>query len=129
MRKILVFLFLILVTNLAFADTTTPRESFRTFLKAMVQIKENQGNSGEAYEKAISTLDLSSFSAPAGAVGRKLSDDLIKVLDKIKKVDYDLIPETTDQPYWVFDQRAYKEKVLEISLIQVIVFPSILSAK
>ncbi len=118
MRKILVFLFLILVTNLAFADTTTPRESFRTFLKAMVQIKENQGNSGEAYEKAISTLDLSSFSAPAGAVGRKLSDDLIKVLDKIKKVDYDLIPETTDQPYWVFDQRAYKEKVLEISLIE-----------
>ena len=115
------FIILLLVLNFsASADTSNPRETFRTFLKAMVQVKQDN-DVNENYQKAIETLDLSKFSAPASTVGKKLSNDLIQVLDKIKKVDYEKIPVEPETPYWSFDKRAYDGRVLEISLVITVV--------
>tara|TARA_Y100000768_G_C23988879_1_gene690749 strand:+ start:2326 stop:4005 length:1680 start_codon:yes stop_codon:yes gene_type:complete len=111
------YILLILLSLPTFANTTNPRETFRTFLKAMVQVKL-EIDVNDNYERAIKTLDLSKFSAPANTIGRKLSNDLIQVLDKIKKVDYEKIPTAPDSPYWNFDKRAYQGRVLEISLIK-----------
>lgn len=111
------FILLIILSFPSFADTSNPRETFRTFLKAMVQIKQ-EIDVNENYEKAIATLDLTKFSAPANTVGRKLSNDLIQVIDKIKKVDYDKIPTNPESPYWSFDKRPYEGRVLEITLVK-----------
>ncbi|MFT6632942.1 MAG: MscS family membrane protein [Bacteriovoracaceae bacterium] len=102
------------------ANTSTPRESFRTFLKSMVKIKEGTGNEKDNYLKAISTLELSSKNQDIQYdLGKKYSDLLIRTLDKIKKVSYDEIPETLSSPIWYFDKRIFKDILLEIYLIQI----------
>lgn len=116
--KVLLLVLLGIFSNV-YADTSSPQATFKTYLKAMVNIKNNQGSSQDNYEAAISTLDLSQFSAQRELVGQKVADDLVSVLDKIKKVDYDTIPTKLDTPIWYFDQRVFEQNSLEISLIKI----------
>lgn len=114
-------LFLTIVLSFqGMANTATPRETFRTFLKAMVKVKENKGDQKENYLKAISTLDLSKHNKDIHFdIGKKYSDTLIKTLDKIKKVSYDKIPESIENPVWYFDKRIYKDNLLQINVIKI----------
>ena len=116
--KLLSFIFLSVSFNL-YANTTTPRDTFKTFLKAMVQIKEDSGLKKQHYEQAISTLELDHIGKDVRfEVGKNYANSLIKTIDKIKKVNYDDIPEETNSPIYHFDKRMFKNQLLEISLIK-----------
>ncbi|MAX66144.1 MAG: mechanosensitive ion channel protein MscS [Halobacteriovoraceae bacterium] len=116
MRVLLIFL---LFLSTALAITESPRDTFRTYLKSMVQIKNNQGDLDENYSKAISTLDLSHIEDNLKEdIGRKYAQQLIKVLDKIKRVDYEKIPTNLEASIWYFDKRIHNNHFLEISLIK-----------
>jgi MscS family membrane protein len=118
--KISILLLTLICTFQIQANTSTPRESFRTFLKSMVKIKEGTGNEKENYLRAISTFEsLRQNETIQYDVGKKYSDLLIRTLDKIKKVSYDQIPESTDSPIWYFDKRIFKDSLIEISLIKI----------
>ena len=114
--KLFLIIALLLTTQLSFSDTTNPRETFKTFLKSMVKIKNKSGNEAKNYELAISTLELKPEQKP---IGKKYADQLIKVLDKIKKVNYEEIPESLNVPIWHFDKRVYNDEILEIYLVEI----------
>ncbi len=117
--KLLCFVFITLSLHLH-ANTTTPRDTFKTFLKAMVQIKANTGMIKQNYEQAISTLDLDHIGTDVRyEIGKNYANNLIRTIDKIKKVNYDEIPEESNSPIYHFDKRMYKNQLLEISLIKI----------
>lgn len=100
----------------------SPRATFRTFLKAMVQVKEGQ-NTKNAYAQASSTLDLSWVDTTVREeAGKKASDNLIAVLDKLEKIDYEKIPDSLDKERWTYDKRSVKvgeeKKKVEICLVK-----------
>ena len=98
-----------------FAGTENPRDTFQTFLKSMLQVKE----SGQGHDQAIATIDFSRLNALSDNAKYKISDDLIRVIDKIKKVDYQKIPTKLAGSYWVFDKRVRAGQTLEISLVKI----------
>ena len=111
---------LILASAPAQADLSSPRDTFKTFLKAMVAVKENR-QVEQAYARAATTLDLSWVdSAVREEASRKASEALIGVFDKLERIDYAKIPEELDGDYWVYDKRSVSsngEQVgVEISL-------------
>lgn len=111
---------LILASAPAQADLTSPRDTFKTFLKSMVAVKENR-QVEQAYARAATTLDLTWVdSAVREEVARKASEALIGVFDKLERIDYAKIPEEFDGDYWVYDKRSVSsngEQVgVEISL-------------
>lgn len=113
---------LILVLGLAlsfhsYADLSSPRSTFKTFLKPMVKVKKGEGDIRENFTKAISTLELNvRIESLRYEIGKKHAENLIRVLDRIKKVDYEQIPDSLEAKSWSFDQREYKNQTLEISL-------------
>lgn len=110
--------FLVLIVNFSFAESqfNSPRSTMKTYLKAMVEIKNNK-NISENYNQAVSTFDLSQYETTIrNEIGKKFADQLIKVLDKISRVNYDLIPNKTDYKYWSFDSRVVQDQRIEISL-------------
>ena len=118
--KTVLLTFVFLFSSLSFANTSTPRDSFKTFLKAMVKIKENTSESQTYYNMALSTLDLREVrSSVKFTIGKKRANQLIKVLDKIKRIDYQKIPEKISEPVWSFDKRIFENQTLEIKLIQI----------
>lgn len=117
MCKYFVSLLLIFTINFAQAQTETPRQTMRTYLKAMVKIKNNEGDLKTNFNQAISTFDLKESEPTLRFnIGKRYAEQLIKTIDKIKKVDYESIPEKTDDFYWVFDKRKFADRTIEISL-------------
>lgn len=118
--KIKYLILTILFSQVCVANTTTPRNTFKTFLKAMVKVKENTGNSQSHYKQAISTLNIGSMdSSLRFDIGKKRAEQLINTIDKIKRVDYQTVPEKMESPIWYFDQRNFKDQYLEISVIKI----------
>lgn len=118
MKKLILFITLCLSLNV-FADLSGPRATFKTFLKPMVKIKNAEGDIRANFEKAISTFDLSiNTETLRYEIGKKYAENLVRALDKMKKVDYAAIPESLDSDKWYFDQRDYKGQELEISIIK-----------
>lgn len=113
---------LILISTHAYSQSIkTPQQTMRTFLKAMVEIKSTQGDTSHNYHKASSTLDLRHINNKLKKdLGEKYSNQLIKTIDKIKKVDYSTIPnkEELSTKKWFFHKISYSNKNLEISLIK-----------
>ena len=117
--KYFIFILVFLFSSISMADTSSPRETFKTFLKPMVKIKKAEGDLRENYKKAISTLDLNvRIESLRYEVGKKHAENLIRVLDRMKKVDYEEIPLSPKQERWFFDKRDYKNQQLEISLVK-----------
>ena len=113
-------LFTLLLAPLTFAQTDSPRQTMQTYLKAMVEVKNQQGNLRENYEKAISTFDLSNISTEVRyEIGKRYAEQLIHTFDKIKKVDYEIIPENLTATKWTFDSRLFNNRSLEISMINL----------
>jgi MscS family membrane protein len=114
----LVFIFVIL-TSSVFANTSTPRETMKTFLKSMVEIKSGS-NKDQLYDKALSTLDLSNFTlAIKKTIGKKYADQLIYIFDRMEKIKYENIPEDSKNDYWLYDKRHLDDKTIEISMKKV----------
>jgi MscS family membrane protein len=109
---------LILFSFSVYAQTDSPRETMRTYLKAMVNIKQNKGDIQKNYDTAISTFELSHIeSSLQKDLGKQYANELIQVIDKIKKVDYADIPEEWDKKKWYFHQQQFEKDIIEISLI------------
>ncbi len=107
-------LFSMLVSAQSYKELSTPRDTFKTFLKSMVMVKSNNDVS-ESYDDALSALDLSKTdSAVREDAGKKYADELIWVFDRLEKVDYSKIPTELEEKKWVYDKR----DDLEISVIK-----------
>ena len=114
------FLITLLISNYCFSQNLTPRKTFKKYLSAMVSIKNSKSNNTENYEKAISTFDLSSVpSAIKTEVGKKYANQLIKTIDKIKKVNYQKIPDQYNKKKWYFHKKNYQDTIIEISLVKI----------
>jgi hypothetical protein len=79
MKKISVILLSFLFIQTLWADISTPRDTFKTYLKAMVKIKNHEGDPTKNYKVAIKTFQ----GNPDFSEGSVYADQLIKVLDKI----------------------------------------------
>lgn len=119
MRSILLITITLLNINLVWANLSTPRDTFKTYLKAMVKIKNEQGNAVENYKTAMSTFYIKSNYSLLYEEGVVYADKLIKIIDKIKKVDYEKIPEIVNSSIWTFDQRRVDNTELIISMTKI----------
>lgn len=118
MTKLMLIISVLFSLN-ALADISSPRATFKTFLKPMVEIKNGEGDSRENYDKAISTFDLDiKVAGLRYEIGKKHAENLMRVLDKIKKVEYQDIPAEPKKDKWYFDERVYQNRDLEISIIK-----------
>jgi len=115
------YLFILLFSFSIFAGTSSPRDTMETFLKPMVQIKKQNLNHELYYNQAISTLDLSEFNDNIKfSVGKKYSNSLIFVLDRMQKIEYSDIPDKVEGSIWYFDKtRDDLGNIKEISIGKV----------
>lgn len=116
--RLLILIFFIFSLQYSYSNTSTPRETFQTFLKAMVKVKMDQGSQKENYLKAISTFHINSETSLQYDEGVVYANQLIKVIDKIKKVRYSKIPSRLKARVWFFDKRNLAGSQLEISLVK-----------
>lgn len=111
------FALLLLFTQSVFADISTPRDTMRTFLKSMVEIKKHTKLEEKYYKKAITTLDLSDYNANIQlSVGKKYANKLIFVFDRMEKINYEEVPEEIKEDKWIYDKRHFNGNSLEIAL-------------
>lgn len=119
--KLLSLLFLFSLTT--WANLETPRDTFKTFLKSMVKVKEGDSVQ-ESLNRAITTFDLSRIDPAAQKeAGIRLSEGLINVFDRLEKINYEDIPLKAPGGYWIYDKRSYsqgaEDQQIEISLRQI----------
>lgn len=121
MKHILLAILLISFTHIASAEDqaqeslSSPQATMKTFMKAMVKIKNDQGITESNYTKAISTFNINPQRKISDSVANQYADQLIRVIDKIKLVKYDQIP-LNIHAIWYFDKRVANNKQLEISI-------------
>jgi MscS family membrane protein len=83
-------------------ELSAPRETLRTFLGAMNDIK--RGDS-ERIEDAIRTLDLSQVNPLVRRErGENLAWQLLEVMDRTRVVDLEKVPARNDSAVWVFER-------------------------
>lgn len=89
----------------------TPRETFRTFLDAMNDIKRGDG---KRIEDAIETLDLSEVNPlVARERGEYLAWLLLEVVDRTRVVELQAIPAQPEGTRWTFE--TYRDGALRLS--------------
>lgn len=86
-------------------DTDTPRETMRSFLKAMVDYKKGLDTNDDALKAridyAVRCLDLEQFPAlTRDERGREAAILLKEVMDRVIIVDYDKVPDRKDIDRW-----------------------------
>lgn len=113
---ILLTLFTPLIAN---AQLDNPRATFKTFIKSMVAVKENR-QVEEAYTRASQTLDLSWIdNAARKEAGKKISESLINVFDRLERVDYKRIPENLKSDYWIYKKEQIVDKAGDAEGIEI----------
>lgn len=81
----------------------------------MVNVKSNK-SVNDSYNSAIKTLNLAHIdTAIQEEAGKKFSDELIYVFDRLEKVKYSKIPQEYSEAKWTFDKRDQ----LEISVVKI----------
>ncbi len=92
------------------AHLASPRETLRTFLGAMNDIKRGDA---QRIEDALETLDLSQISAPVRReIGEKRAWMLLEVMDRTRKVNLKRVPKRPDGAEWLFAR--YKDGVIRL---------------
>lgn len=87
-------------------DLTGPRQTFKTFLKSMVEIKNSPDKANDIFPTVLETLDIKHFdSKTRDYSGRKVAKDLINTLDRLEKVDYKKIPTKYNHDIWMYTKR------------------------
>ena len=109
--------YLILLLSLsAFANLESPRETMKTFLKSMVQVKEGK-NIEFNYTQAFKTIDPNTNSSLT-RFQKKIANELIDTFDKLEKIDYEDVPDEINDKKWVYDKRNFSALPVEIALIK-----------
>lgn len=125
--KFIYFLILSLLFSLdVFANLSTPRDTMKTFLEAMVKIKNKDGDIDLAYKQAISTLSLDHLDPQIQKeIGKNTAIKLINSLDRIEKINYSQIPENLNSNKWTYKQLSIMvdgiSEDIEISMIKNII--------
>lgn len=97
------FPLLLIFSAQVLAELSSPRETIERFVKSMVKIKKSEGVEKENYYVAISALDLTDVDATIKyEVGKKYSIQLMNVIDKIQKVNYETIPVSLQGKEWTY---------------------------
>lgn len=118
------FYFSLCLSTKGFAQLESPRATMQTFLKAMVQVKNNE-NPAEAYKIALSTLSLDHLDPQVYEdVGRVTAIKLINTIDRLEKINYQNIPLNPKQEKWIYKKlnvNLHDEVIpVEISMIKVV---------
>lgn len=83
------------------AERRSPRATIRTFLDSTVAAARD--SKADLLDTAAACLDLSDIHPGTRArTGRDLAIKLKEVIDRIRYVRYDTVPDTADGPTWVF---------------------------
>lgn len=83
------------------AELSSPRDSLRTFLSGMNDVK--RGDS-KGLDEALATLDLSEISVLVRKEqGERLAWFLLEIIDRTRVVDLDRVPLQWEDSVWVFD--------------------------
>ncbi|MBJ00897.1 MAG: mechanosensitive ion channel protein MscS [Halobacteriovoraceae bacterium] len=118
MKTLLCFLLASLMAN-ANVELDSPRATFKTFLKAMVDVKNNQ-NVSQSYARAKEALDLSGIDPAAQKEAAiKISESLIYIFDRMERINYEKIPLEPKAEVWVYDKKQLQDNSIEISLAKI----------
>lgn len=80
-----------------------PRETMRTFIESMEEVKKGNGSSRAFFDQAMRTLNLSRIDESMREMtGRQAAERLINTLDRITKVDFSHIPNDVNGSKWYF---------------------------
>ncbi len=85
----------------------SPRETMRTFVESMEEVKKTSGSSRLYLEQAARTFNLSRIDENIrDMTGRQSAERLINTLDRITRVDFNHIPNDTNGSKWYFRKQA-----------------------
>ncbi|MHC4429993.1 MAG: mechanosensitive ion channel family protein, partial [Planctomycetota bacterium] len=80
-------------------DLSSPRATFDTFLRAMIDAKKGRS---DRVEDAIACLDLASISSLVRGEAPKIARDLKTYLDKIERIDLEQLPLEVEDDHWIY---------------------------
>ncbi len=87
-----------------------PRETMRTFLEAMDEVKKGNSRAQPFFDQAARTFNLSQVDERLRQrVGRQAAEKLINSLDRISKIDLNSVPAMSSGPKWYFRKQTLKD--------------------
>ena len=88
----------------------SPRETMRTFIEAMDEVKKNSGSVRAHFDQAARTFNLSRIDENVREMtGRQASERLINTLDRITKIDFNHIPNNVNGAKWYFRKQTISD--------------------
>ena len=84
-----------------------PRETMRTFINSMDEVKKGAGSSRSYFDQAARTFNLSHIDENIREMtGRQAAERLINTLDRITKIDFNHIPADVNGSKWYFRKQS-----------------------
>ncbi len=88
----------------------SPRETMKTFLEAMDEVKKGNSQAKDYFDQAARTFNLAQVEERVRQrVGRQAAEKLINSLDRIAKINLESIPSTSNGPKWYFRKQTLKD--------------------
>ncbi len=85
----------------------SPRETMRTFVNSMEEVKKGTGSSRAYFDQAARTFNLSRIDENMREMtGRQAAERLINTLDRITRIDFNHIPNEVDGSKWYFRKQS-----------------------
>ncbi len=85
----------------------SPRETMRTFVESMEEVKKANGSSRAHFDQAARTFNLSRIDENVREMtGRQAAERLINTLDRITKIDFNHIPDDPNGSKWYFRKQS-----------------------
>lgn len=97
----------------------SPRETMRTFVESMEEVKKASGSSRAYFDQATRTFNLSRIDESLREMtGRQAAEKLINTLDRITKIDFNHIPDDPNGSKWYFRKQSLTEgdKIIEAEI-------------
>jgi hypothetical protein len=81
----------------------SPRETMRTFLSAMDDVKVGKNDVRSSFDQAARTFNLSQVEENfRERIGRRSAERLINTIDRISKINLENIPQYSNGSKWYF---------------------------
>jgi len=85
----------------------SPRETMRTFVDSMEEVKKGTGSSRAYFDQAARTFNLSRIDENMREMtGRQAAERLINTLDRITRIDFNHIPNDVNGSKWYFRKQS-----------------------